>query len=97
MGKQSESYITSRFKSILWSAGLSIAVLLILAPLFLLLKYAISDTSSINTGGNPVPFWPYHPTLRMFVYLFTDKQFYGVVMNSVIIACGTVVVSSTLR
>jgi len=96
MGKQSESIAVARLKTALWVTGLAAAVLLVLAPLYVLLKYAISDTASINTGGNPIPLWPYHPTLRMFVYLFTDRQFYAVVMNSIVIAVGTVALSMLL-
>lgn len=61
-----------------------------------MLKYAISDSSSINTGGFPIPLWPYHPTVRTFLYLFSDRQFYSVIINSVIIAIGTVLLSMVL-
>jgi ABC-type glycerol-3-phosphate transport system permease component len=80
-------------KRLIWFAGLAIALMLVLCPLLLLVKYAISDSASINTGGNPIPLWPYHPTLRTFMYLFSDKQFYMVISNSVIIALGTVAFS----
>jgi len=96
MGRQSESIAVARLKTALLVTGHTAAVLLVLAPLYVLLKYAISDTASINTGGNPIPLWSYHPTLRMFVYFFTDRQFYAVVMNDIVIAGGTVALSMLL-
>jgi multiple sugar transport system permease protein len=83
-------------KQVFWIVSIVIAVALIAGPLYLLVKYSISDSASINTGGAPIPLWPYHPTLRNFTYLFSDRQFYGVIVNSVIIALSTVVVSMLL-
>jgi multiple sugar transport system permease protein len=83
-------------KQVFWIVSIAIAVALIAGPLYLLVKYSISDSASINTGGAPIPLWPFHPTLRNFTYLFTDRQFYGVIANSVIIALSTVAVSMLL-
>jgi multiple sugar transport system permease protein len=83
-------------KKVLWAASITFAVLLIAGPLYLLFKYSISDSASINTGGAPIPLWPYHPTFRCFIYLFSDRHFYGVLMNSVIIALSTVGLSMLL-
>jgi len=83
-------------KSLVWFGCIALAVLLVVAPIYLLVKYSISDAASINTGGAPIPLWPYHPTLRSFVYLFSDRQFYGVILNSVIIALSTVFLSMLL-
>jgi ABC-type glycerol-3-phosphate transport system permease component len=85
-----------KFKNILWIFGIAIALFLVLCPLYLLIKYAVSDSASINTGGKPIPLWPYHATLRTFIYLFTDRQFYVVIANSVMIAFGTVAFSMLL-
>ena len=85
-----------KFKNILWIFGIASALFLVLCPLYLLIKYAVSDSASINTGGKPIPLWPYHATLRTFIYLFTDRQFYVVIANSVIIAFGTVAFSMLL-
>jgi ABC-type glycerol-3-phosphate transport system permease component len=84
------------FKQALWVFGMAIALFLIISPLYLLVKYAVSDIASINTGGKPIPLWPYHATVRTFIYLFSDRQFYAVISNSVIIALGTVAVSMAL-
>ncbi len=61
-----------------------------------MIKYSISDVSSINTGGEPIPLWPYHPTLSIYQYLFTDARFYQVIANSIIIALATVLLSMVL-
>ena len=76
--------------------GIAIALLFILVPVYLLVKYSISDNASINTGGAPVPLWPYHPTIRIFLYLFSDFEFWAVVLNSFIIAVSTVALSMIL-
>jgi multiple sugar transport system permease protein len=87
---------SGNFKYFIWFCGLAIALFFVLSPIYLLLKYAISDSMSINTGGKPIPFWPYHPTLRTFSYLFSDRLFYSVIINSVIIASGTLVLAMIL-
>lgn len=86
----------SAVQRLLWLVGIAIVLLFIVAPIFLLFKYSISDTASINTGGAPIPLWPYHPTLVNYLYLFTDSQFYKVIINSLVIALMTVVVSMLL-
>lgn len=79
-----------------WLFGLFLAVLMVVLPLYILFKYSISDASSINTGGEPIPLWPYAPTFRNYLYLFSDKRFFGVVANSLVIALCTVVLSMIL-
>lgn len=83
-------------KKIIWLTGVFIAILIVLGPVYMLIKYSISDLSSINTGGEPIPLWPYHPTLRMYEFLFTDSQFYRVFMNSVIVSMFSVLLSMLL-
>jgi len=41
-------------KFIVWLSALLVALFLVLSPLYLLIKYALSDSSSINTGGSPI-------------------------------------------
>jgi ABC-type glycerol-3-phosphate transport system permease component len=86
----------SRHKKLIIAAGLVIAFLLVALPLYMLAKYSISGSESINTGGAPIPLWPNPPTLRNYTYLFTDSEFYGVVGNSLFIALATVMVSLAL-
>jgi multiple sugar transport system permease protein len=88
--KQLPMASTKRF---LWAAGILLAVLMVIVPVYLLIKYSISDIGSINTGGAPVPLWPENPTLRSYAYLFTDQNFYQVILNSVIVAFSTVLLS----
>jgi multiple sugar transport system permease protein len=76
--------------------GIGVALFLVFAPVYLLVKYSISDIASINTGGKPIPLWPFHPTFRAFAYLFKDPLFYKVVTNSLLIALSTVVFSMAL-
>ncbi len=90
------SVTLNQVKTVLWAYSLAAAVLLVAGPVYLLVKYSISDTASINTGGAPIPLWPYHPTLRCFTYLFSDSHFYGVISNSLVIAVCTVGLSMLL-
>lgn len=86
----------SRYSRIVWKLGIIFTVFMIIFPVYLLIKYSISDSASINTGGAPVPLWPYNPTLRVFAYLFSDLEFWFVVFNSFIIAISTVALSMIL-
>lgn len=83
----------SRFHTLVLWCGIALALFLVIGPLYLLVKYSISDAASINTGGEPIPFWPHNPTFRTFTYLFTDSEFFGVVWNSILIAFSTVLLS----
>ncbi|MBD3419382.1 MAG: ABC transporter permease subunit [Chitinivibrionales bacterium] len=83
-------------KKSIWLLAILSVVLMVAVPLFLLFKYAVSDISSINTGGKPIPIWPHQPTLQNFMYLFSDGQFYKVILNSLIIASSTVGLSMVL-
>ncbi|HEX3018786.1 MAG TPA: carbohydrate ABC transporter permease [Chitinispirillaceae bacterium] len=83
-------------KRFLWAVGIILAVLMVLGPVYLLIKYSISDIGSINTGGEPIPLWPYNPTLQSYIYLFTDKHFYQVIFSSFIVAFSTVVFSMVI-
>jgi ABC-type glycerol-3-phosphate transport system permease component len=83
-------------KQFIWIAGLALSLLMIVGPVYLLVKYSISDIASINTGGKPIPFWPFHPTIEVYRYLFSDSQFYRVLGNSFFIALMTVLCSLLL-
>lgn len=83
-------------KRLLWIAGIALGLLFVLGPVYLLVKYSISDIASINTGGKPVPVWPVHPTFDVYRYLFSDHQFYSVLGNSLFIALLTVLCSMVL-
>ncbi len=83
-------------KKIVWTSCVIVMMVGIIAPIYLLLKYAISDPSTVNTGGRPIPIWPNRPTFDMFLYLFKDREFWAVVANSAIIAVSTVALTSFL-
>ncbi len=88
--------VRSRGKQLILILGITLAILLVIGPLYLLFKYSISSAAAINTGGRPIPLWPDDPTFSNFVYLFSDGEFYMVVLNSLIIALSTVAFSLTL-
>lgn len=83
-------------KRILWTMAVVVMIIGIIAPIYMLVKYAISDSTTVNTGGRPIPLWPNRPTLAMFTYLFKDREFWGVVGNSAMIAILTVILTSIL-
>lgn len=87
---------TAISKQVIWFFCIAGSLCMILVPVYLLVKYSISDIASINTGGKPIPFWPYHPTIAVFSYLFRDSQFYVVLGNSFVIAVSTVLCSLLL-
>lgn len=91
-----KGFISGKLKSAMWLCFIAFALFMVLCPLYMLIKYSISDSASINTGGKPIPLWPYSPTFRTFIYLFSDRLFYTVIMNSVIIALGTLALSMLL-
>ncbi len=80
-------------KRYFWISATLFTTIMILLPIYLLVKYSISDPASINTFGNPLPLWPYNPTYSVFAYLFSDIQFWLVVGNSFIIALSTVILT----
>lgn len=77
-----------------WAGGLLTAVVMVVLPIYVLVKYAVS--ASVVTGGAAPPLWPDEPTFRYFLYLFSDARFYSVLLNSLLIALGTVGLSMTL-
>ncbi len=83
-------------KRIVWAICVIVMIIGIIAPIYLLIKYSISDPSTMNTGGRPIPLWPNRPTFDIFLYLFRDREFWGVVSNSAIIATLTVLLTSLL-
>lgn len=83
-------------KKALWFISVAIVSIAILFPIYMLFKYSISDATTMNTGGRPIPLWPNHPTISIFLYLFRDMEFWQVVWNSVVIAVWTVILTTLL-
>jgi multiple sugar transport system permease protein len=68
-----------------------IIVFFILFPIFILIKYSVSDKASLVTGGKyPEPFWPFSPNLEIFNSLFTRNDFLLAGLTSLEIAILTV-------
>jgi len=76
--------------------GYFIIVIQALIPLYFMFKYSISDRSSIVTGGDLIPLWPYEPTLMVYKYVFSDSYLWGVIFNSISIALLTLSFSLVL-
>ena len=87
---------TEMMKVTLWSVVTFVTLVFILFPIYMLIKYSISDPSTLNTMGAPVPLWPNHPTLSILQYLFKSREFWQVVRNSLGIAFSTVLLTMTL-
>jgi len=82
---------------ILWFFMIVVCLVLCLVPLYILLRYSISDKASWVTGGKyPVPIWPFHPTLDNFFYYLKDVRFWANALMSFRIACITVFLSVAL-
>lgn len=83
-------------KRLVWSLCVLVMIVGIVAPIYLLIKYSISDVSTVNTGGKPIPLWPNRPTFDIFLYLFRDREFWEVVGHSAVIAILTVLLTAIL-
>lgn len=80
---------------ILWFVLLLLALVAILFPIYIILKYSISDKASWVTGGKyAVPWWPFEPTLENIVYYLSDKRFWSNALMSFEIAILTVAIST---
>jgi len=70
-------------KKILLGCGLAFMFIIVMIPIFLLIKFSISDRDSIVTGGELLPLWPYHPTLASFKFILSDSSFYAAFWMSI--------------
>jgi multiple sugar transport system permease protein len=68
-------------------------ILVVMAPIFVMLKYSISDRSSVVTGGMPIPLWPFHPTIEQFRGLATMDNFVRAAFTSMEVALLSVIIS----
>jgi len=68
-----------------------VVLFFILFPIFILVKYSVSDKESIVTGGKyPEPFWPFSLDVEIFKVLFGRKDFLLAALASLEIASLTV-------
>jgi ABC-type glycerol-3-phosphate transport system permease component len=81
---------------IIWFAGVAVMIGVVVIPIYTMFKYSISDISSINTGGRPIPLWPYHPTFEVFDYLMKTKDFVNAAYTSLRVSFVTVILSLVL-
>jgi len=80
-----------------WLFMLLGSLLVVILPLFFLVKFSISDRSSIVTGGELMPLWPHKISFLAFKhFLFDSPSFLGAMWNSFKIAMTTIVFSMTL-
>jgi len=70
-----------------------VILFLVSAPLFIMIKYSISDRSSVVTGGAVIPLWPHQPTLEQFRGLATMDRFAYSALASLEIALLAVAIS----
>ncbi len=77
----------------MWLTGMVVMIGIVMAPLFMMVKYSISDRSSVVTGGAVIPLWPYHPTLEQFRALAAMDRFAEAALTSLEIALLSVVIS----
>ena len=78
---------------LVWLIGIILMILVVLAPIFVMFKYSISDRSSVVTGGMPIPLWPYHPTIEQFQGLATMHTFITSAFASMKVALLSVIIS----
>ncbi len=82
-----------RASKVLWFMGIILMILVVLVPIFIMFKYAISDRSSVVTGGMPIPLWPYHPTMEQFRGLMSMDAFVRSALTSMKVALLAVMIS----
>lgn len=83
----------SKTQRVIWFMGIVLMILVVLVPVFVMFKYSISDRSSVVTGGNPIPLWPYHPTTEQFRGLAAMDTFITSAFTSMKVALLSVVIS----
>ncbi|MFH0920059.1 MAG: carbohydrate ABC transporter permease [Fibrobacterota bacterium] len=81
---------------IVWFLTLCFMILLVFLPLFFMFKFSISDRSSIVTGGETMPLWPYHPTFKTYGFILSYPDFYQAAGVSFKIAFLTILISMGL-
>jgi ABC-type glycerol-3-phosphate transport system permease component len=82
--------------TIVWFLSLCVMILVVFLPIFFMFKYSISDRSSIVTGGDIVPLWPYHPTLKTYAFILSYPDFYRAAGVSFKVAFLTITLSMIL-
>ncbi len=76
--------------------SIAFILILIIAPIYIIIKYSMSDIGSINMGGGIIPLWPNSWTLKSYFYFLKDEPFRNVIYNSLSISFLTVLLSILL-
>lgn len=86
-----------KWELIVWCLMLLIMLLIILFPIYVMMKYSIADRASIITGGKyPEPLWPFKPNLDQYKNLFGKRDFIISGIFSLEVALFTVIFSLIL-
>ena len=71
-------------------------IFIVMAPIFIMFKYSLSDRASVVTGGAVIPLWPYEPTLEQYRGLLSADRFIGAAITSLKTALLAVIISLIL-
>ncbi len=82
--------------SIFWLFSLVIMLIIVAIPIYFMIKYSISDRSSLVTGGETIPLWPNVPTLATYKYILSYHDFYSAAAVSFKVSLLTICVSMIL-
>ncbi len=85
--------MTSKTQKIVWLIVMILMIAVVIAPIFVMFKYSISDRSSVVTGGRVLPLWPYDPTLEQFESLLAMDSFLAATISSLQVALLSVAIS----
>jgi len=85
--------LTTKTQKTVWLIVMILMVAVVIAPIFVMFKYSISDRSSVVTGGQVIPLWPYNPTLEQFESLLAMDSFLAATISSLQVALLSVAIS----
>ncbi|MBW2265033.1 MAG: carbohydrate ABC transporter permease [Deltaproteobacteria bacterium] len=85
--------MTTKTQKTVWLIVMILMVAVVIAPIFVMFKYSISDRSSVVTGGQVIPLWPYNPTLEQFESLLAMDSFLAATISSLQVALLSVAIS----
>jgi multiple sugar transport system permease protein len=67
MAQQTHRKKIFTFQNIIWASVMACCLFVILSPLYIMLKYSISDKNTFVTGGKyPTPLWPFEPNMDQY-------------------------------
>ncbi len=76
--------------------GIVLVGLVVALPIFVMVKYSLSSSSSLHTGGEVMPLLPKEWSFASYAYVLKDRAFKAVVLNSLEIALLTIGFSTLL-